>query len=95
MKKKQVRTKGKLQLSKYFQEFVKGANVAVVRELAVQASFPKRLQGKTGVIESKRGKAYIIKINDKNKEKRFLIEPIRSEERRVGKECRSRWSPYH
>ena len=24
-----------------------------------------------------------------------LLEPIRSEERRVGKECRSRWSPYH
>ena len=23
------------------------------------------------------------------------INPIRSEERRVGKECRSRWSPYH
>src|SRR2546430_3255183 len=23
------------------------------------------------------------------------IDPIRSEERRVGKECRSRWSPYH
>ena len=22
-------------------------------------------------------------------------EKIRSEERRVGKECRSRWSPYH
>ena len=22
-------------------------------------------------------------------------EPRRSEERRVGKECRSRWSPYH
>ena len=22
-------------------------------------------------------------------------EPQRSEERRVGKECRSRWSPYH
>src|SRR3712207_2632041 len=22
-------------------------------------------------------------------------EPMRSEERRVGKECRSRWSPYH
>src|SRR2546427_7290303 len=30
----------------------------------------------------------------------FLVHPsfpvdIRSEERRVGKECRSRWSPYH
>ena len=24
-----------------------------------------------------------------------VIEYIRSEERRVGKECRSRWSPYH
>ena len=23
------------------------------------------------------------------------MEDIRSEERRVGKECRSRWSPYH
>ena len=23
------------------------------------------------------------------------IENMRSEERRVGKECRSRWSPYH
>ena len=23
------------------------------------------------------------------------LEPRRSEERRVGKECRSRWSPYH
>ena len=25
----------------------------------------------------------------------YLVTPIRSEERRVGKECRSRWSPYH
>src|SRR5256885_4692431 len=24
-----------------------------------------------------------------------LAHPVRSEERRVGKECRSRWSPYH
>ena len=23
------------------------------------------------------------------------VRPLRSEERRVGKECRSRWSPYH
>ena len=25
----------------------------------------------------------------------FIAAAIRSEERRVGKECRSRWSPYH
>ena len=24
-----------------------------------------------------------------------MVVPMRSEERRVGKECRSRWSPYH
>ena len=24
-----------------------------------------------------------------------VFQPARSEERRVGKECRSRWSPYH
>ena len=26
---------------------------------------------------------------------RALLAAVRSEERRVGKECRSRWSPYH
>ena len=26
---------------------------------------------------------------------RLIPSPPRSEERRVGKECRSRWSPYH
>ena len=25
----------------------------------------------------------------------YVVEKTRSEERRVGKECRSRWSPYH
>ena len=25
----------------------------------------------------------------------YILDPRRSEERRVGKECRSRWSPYH
>ena len=28
-------------------------------------------------------------------EKKYPIDKCRSEERRVGKECRSRWSPYH
>lgn len=75
-KKKPVRTRGKLQLSKYFQKLEKGSSVAVVREPAIQSAFPIRLQGRTGLIEGKRGKAYIIKIKDQNKEKRFLIEPI-------------------
>ena len=38
-----------------------------------------------------------ITVNDKKLEEYFPMEIIhrRSEERRVGKECRSRWSPYH
>ena len=31
----------------------------------------------------------------KDSEKRLFDIVLRSEERRVGKECRSRWSPYH
>jgi len=75
-KRKQVRTRGKLPFSKYFQELKKGDAVAVVRELAVQSSFPKRLQGRTGIIEGQRGKTNIVKIKDKSKEKKFLIKPI-------------------
>jgi len=75
-KRKSIRTRGKLQLSKYFQELNKGDSISVVREPAVQSSFPLRLQGKTGVVESKRGKAYIVKIKDQTKEKQFIIEPI-------------------
>src|SRR3989449_2536605 len=34
-------------------------------------------------------------INDKVTDVRHQAKDVRSEERRVGKECRSRWSPYH
>ena len=35
------------------------------------------------------------KLMRKKSSKLKNIQLIRSEERRVGKECRSRWSPYH
>ena len=75
-KKKPVRTKGKLPLSKYFQELEKGDTVAVVKELSVASIFHKRMQGRTGIVEGKRGSSYMVKINDQNKEKRYLIAPI-------------------
>ena len=34
---------------------------------------------------------FSVKIDDRGR----IFIPARSEERRVGKECRSRWSPYH
>ena len=44
----------------------------------------------------KRYQAKVDKINALEPEFQALSdEELRSEERRVGKECRSRWSPYH
>jgi ribosomal protein L21E len=75
-KSKSIRERGKLKLSSYFQEFKKDDNVAVVREQSVGASFPRRLQGRTGKIESKRGNSYIVTIKDQEKPKQFIIKPI-------------------
>ena len=44
-------------------------------------------------LEDKEGDMSIIKI--KQVKSRIGAPADRSEERRVGKECRSRWSPYH
>jgi large subunit ribosomal protein L21e len=74
--KKSIRTRGKLQLSRYFQELNEGDFVAISREQSVPINFEKRFQGLTGIVEGKRGKVYIVKIKDGNKEKRILIEPI-------------------
>lgn len=76
VRRKKIRTRGKLQLSRYFQKFEEGNRVAVVRERGVAASFPERMQGRTGIVEGKRGRTYIVKIKDYSKEKKFLIAPI-------------------
>src|SRR2546430_12547360 len=42
-----------------------------------------------------RMKSKLLELELKRTELLTKFEPTRSEERRVGKECRSRWSPYH
>jgi ribosomal protein L21E len=73
---KNIRERGKLRLSQYFQSLKKGDAVAVVKEESVASDFPKRLQGWTGVVEERRGNSYVVKIKDNNKEKKFTIAPI-------------------
>lgn len=73
---KEIRTKGKIRFSRYFQEFNEGESVAVTREVSLSPAFPKRIQGRTGKIIGKRGKAYEVLIKDQNKEKKFLIMPV-------------------
>ncbi len=76
IKRKKQRTHGKIKLSEYFQKFEKGDKVAVIRELSVQPKFSKRLQGRVGIIEGKRGNSYIIKMKDLNKQKTHIIHPV-------------------
>ena len=76
MRRKNPKVRGKIAFSKYFQEFKDGDKVTVIRELSIPANLPGKLQGRTGQIEGKRGRIYIVKIKDQEKEKKFLIEPI-------------------
>jgi large subunit ribosomal protein L21e len=73
---KQIKTRGKISLSNYFQNFKEGDSVAVIKEPSISSNFPKRLQGRTGKVIEKRGRAYIVKIMEYTKEKKFIIEPV-------------------
>jgi len=75
-KRKNVRLRGKLKLSRYFQRLKKDDSVAIQREISVVSNFPKRLQGRTGIVTGRRGKSYIVKIKDHNFEKEHIINAI-------------------
>jgi len=68
--------KRKLKLSEYFQKIREGDMVAVVKEPSLKAEFPAKIQGRTGVVEGRRGMSYVVRIKDFNKEKKFIIKPI-------------------
>ena len=73
IKRKTVKEKGKLSLSKYFQKFEEGDTVAVVRDQALNPGFPERIQGRTGTVIGTRGCGYIIKLNEGNAVKVHII----------------------
>ena len=76
IKRKVVREKGKIRLSRYFKNFNEGDKVAVVRELSIPADFPSRIQGRTGEIKGRRGKAYIVDLQDYRQKKTYFIEAV-------------------
>ncbi len=71
-----MRTRGKVQFSRYFQKLTEGDSVAVVREPAIPSSSPKRIQGSTGIVKCKKGRAYVVTINTQGKDKEFILEPV-------------------
>ena len=56
---------------------------------------PEHAEGGEGGGEASGPVALTISAVDIAYDQTELSGPVRSEERRVGKECRSRWSPYH
>ncbi|MFH1521394.1 MAG: 50S ribosomal protein L21e [archaeon] len=73
---KRIREKGKLKLSSYFKKIDDGADVALVTDAGVRASFPKRLKGMSGKVRESRGEFKLVEIKDGNKLKTFIIHPV-------------------
>ena len=73
---KPVRTRGKLSLSKKFQELEKGQAVAFVFEGSVVSNVLKRMQGRTGKVLGKRGESYLVEVKDGNKKKKYIVDSI-------------------
>jgi ribosomal protein L21E len=48
----------------------------VIKDSGFAASFPKRILGRTGVVESMRGNFAVVKLNEGNNPKTFIIHPI-------------------
>jgi large subunit ribosomal protein L21e len=77
LKRKRIRDKGKISLTKIFQKFDSGDSVAIVMELGAQSpGFPKRMQGRTGRVVEKKGSAYVVEVMDYNMKKQFSIKPV-------------------
>ena len=67
-------------LKKIFEEIIVENFPNMGKEIATQVQEAQRVPGR---------------INLRRNMPRPIVIKLRSEERRVGKECRSRWSPYH
>lgn len=75
--KKKLRERGKLRVTKVMQEFEMGEKAYIDIEPSVQKGMPHpRFQGKSGIIKGKRGRAYIIEIEDGDKKKEIISLPV-------------------
>ena len=80
---------------------------SLIRQAAVERGNVNTIDMDDFVVDTKLRKGAVVEWSDvKTGEKKsgsystvfaasYFLQNIRSEERRVGKECRSRWSPYH
>jgi large subunit ribosomal protein L21e len=63
-------------ITKKIQTFDESDLVHIIIDPSIHKGQPHpRFHGKTGKVEDKRGKAYIVEINDGNKAKKLIIRP--------------------
>lgn len=74
---KQKRSRGKISVTRYLQNFAVGDRIYLGVESAVQKGmYHPRFMGKTGTIAGKRGKCYTVTIDDMGKEKTLVVHPV-------------------
>lgn len=75
--KKDLRSKGKISITRYLQQLDIGEKVALKIESAVQKGrCHPRFIGKTGIVKRKIGRCYEVTINDQGKDKLLIVHPI-------------------
>lgn len=69
--------KGRLQITRYLQQFNVGDKVVLHAEPAYQKSlYHHRFHGNAGIVMGKTGQCYNVEIHDKNKAKNIIIHPV-------------------
>ena len=69
------------------------SQIEVLKEAGAEEVFQEKFTGTT--VERPQFNLVFKKLKDGDTLIVTKLDRLRSEERRVGKECRSRWSPYH
>ncbi|MBU0535995.1 MAG: 50S ribosomal protein L21e [Nanoarchaeota archaeon] len=74
---KGFRQKGKVSITRFFQEFKEGERVLLKAEPSVHGGmyFP-RFHGRSGTIQGKKGRCYEVLIKDIKKDKVITIHPV-------------------
>ena len=75
------------------EEAIKAVGTLLVEDGAVEESYIDSMLDREKVVTTHMGN--FVAIPHGTDEGKEFVKETRSEERRIGKECRSRWSPYH
>src|SRR5574344_3054524 len=81
-----------VQNNKYEQAFFLYDSLSLKMDSVFKSNFGKKVEAVYS--EYKVNQQYLENVKATNKMLLISLISLRSEERRVGKECRSRWSPY-